>query len=219
MNGQQILDKFHTYTDDQSELSAQEELDLMNNIYQDVYTERHWEWLKTQASGNAFDVWDTVNGIYAINLEDDFIAFAENNNMTDNTFEPENNAQAKVVYIYTADGKPVPYQLVNFSDRRQYFGKNGFCYTDYANNRIVFTQPPVSQQYEYDYIAKPPALTLATSPVFDSDYHQIIVHGMAIDHEVIQLFDRAHSYAGENTAKYQKYLSKLTWANAQLLLN
>jgi len=217
MNGQQIIDKFHTYTDDQSELSSQEELDLLNNVYQDVYTERHWVWLKKQASGNSFTSFAT-NAWY-INLPTDFLAFAENNNMTDDTYGPNNNAAPKVVFIYTPDGVPVPYQIVNFSDRRQYFNKNGYCYVDYANNRIVFTQQPVSQQYEFDYIYKPPALTLATSPVFDSDYHQILVHGMAIDHEIIQLFDRAHSYAPENRDKYQKYLTKLAWANAQLLLN
>lgn len=219
MTGQQIIDKFHTYTDDQSELSSQEELDLLNNVYQDVYTERHWEWLKTQASGTAFTDWNDATSLWTISLPADFIAFAENNNMTDNTYEPDNNASPKVVYIYTNDGVPNSYQIVNFSDRRNYFNKNQYCYIDYKSKKIVFTQKPITQTWEFDYIAKPPALTLTTEPVFDPDFQQILVHGMAMDHEIISLFDRAHSYYKENAMNYKSYLDKMAWANAQMLLN
>ena len=217
MTGQEILNAFHTYIDDQSELSTQEELDLLNTVYQDIYRARHWEWLKKQASGNSFTSFAT-NAWY-VNLPADFIAFSENNNQTDNTFEPDNNAQAKVVFCITPDGIYHPYQIVNFSDRRQYLNKNGFCYVDYANSRIVFTQQPVSQQYEFDYIFKPPALTLINSPVFDDDFHCALFYAMASDHSIISLFDRAHSYAAENRMRYKETLDLMAWDNAQKLLN
>ena len=219
MTGQEIIDKFHTYIDDQSELSTQEEIDLLNNIYQNVYRTRHWEWLKTVKAGTSFDGVDSVTGQAYITLPDDFLAFAENNNMTDNTYEVENNASPKVVYII-ANNTYQPYQIVNFSDRRKYFNKDGVAWHDSINKRLVFVQTPkASTQYEFDYIAKPAPLTLSNSPIFDPDLHQILVHGMAIDHEIISLFDRAHSYAQENRAAYKGYLDQLAWENAEQLLN
>lgn len=216
MTGEEIINKFHTYTDDQSELSSQEELDLLNNIYQDVYRYRHWEWLKTQKSGtlDSFTSSDSH-----ITLPADFIAFAENANSTDNTEEYQGNASPKVIYIIDSFNNYVPFQIVNFSDRRRYLNQKGFAYLDLKNSKIVFTAKPDYSSYEFDYIAKPTALGLSDQPVFDSDFHQVLVHGMAIDHEIIQLFDRAHSYAPENRQKYQDYLDAMAFDNAEKLLN
>lgn len=216
MNGEEIIDKFHTYTDDNSEISSSEELDLLNKVYKKVCRARHWEFLKTAATGTLDSYTDVLS---YITLPANFVAFSENNNETNNTFEPQNNASPKVVFIIDSSGNYIPYQIVNFSDRRQYKNRAGFCYIDYANSRITFFAKPPNNSYEYDYIKSPTDLALNTSPIFHADFHDILYHGMAVDEMIIELFDRAHSYAPENRAKYEEYLTDMAWANAQLLMN
>lgn len=217
MTLQEIINKFHTYTDDQSELSSQEEIDLANDVYQDIYSDRDWEWLKKEASGTLDSF---TNSDSHINVPSDFMRFSVNNNMTDNTYEPDNNAVPKVVYIITADGSYDPWQVVNFSDRRKYLNRSGFCWYDMRNGQIVFSMKPVNNSYEFDYIARPPALALpADEPIFNSDFHQMIVHGMAVSSSIINLFDKARSYAPENQAKYNAALNQLAQENWELQNN
>ena len=143
MNGQQIIDKFRIYVGDQSELSSQEELDLLNNVYQNVMQDRPWEFLKKTVSGSI-----QTDGITSwITLPYDFRFFIENNEKTDNSSTSYNNASPKVVFIgpnYT------PIQIVNFSDRRQFRNTSGFAYPDIVNQKLVFTWLPTETTYEFD---------------------------------------------------------------------
>jgi hypothetical protein len=213
MNGQQILDKFHIYTGDQSELSSAEELDLLNNKYQDIMTDRPWEFLKKAAAGSLVFPGD---GTAYITLPADFRYLVENNQYTDISRSIQNNANAKVVFIgpnYT------PYQVVNFSDRRQYRTSSGYCYIDIVNNKIIFPVAPTDTTYEFDYIYRWADITLLTSPIFPSEYHSMIYQMMAIDSVIINLFDRSHSYAKENTEASMNALKKLRYYNSTLINN
>src|ERR1017187_10613767 len=214
MTGQQLIDKFEKYTGDTTELSTQDELDLLNKIYGDVCNDRPWEWLKQMAR----DTITVTNGVATITPPADFSYFTENNQTTDIAQEPKNNASPKVIFVATATGLYNPYQIVNFSDRRQFYNMLGYAYYDTVNNLITFTVPPTETDltYEFDYIFNPPALTLDTSPVFPALYHDILFHGMAVDDVIIQLFDRTHSYAKENQAGYDSMLLKLQYYNSQL---
>lgn len=211
MTGSEIISSFYTNTDDQTELSEQEMLDLMNNVYQNIYRNRHWEWLKTQATG----VLSTT--VPYISLPADFIALTENAQTTDNTVEIQNNAGPKVVYV---GSNYDPYQIVNWSDRRKYINKKGYAYLDMKNKRLVFTmQPTVADSYEFDYIAKPEAIELDTEPVFSSDFHIILVYGMKILNYGIQLFDRTASYQNEDVANFNKTFADMCYENAQFQNN
>lgn len=215
MTGQEIIDKFEKYTGDTTELSTQDELDLLNKIYGDVCNDRPWEWLKKTASGTL-----TVNGTVAtITPPTDFLYFVENNQTTDIAQEL-GNASPKVIFISTTTGVYNPWQIVNFSDRRQFLNQQGYAWYDAVNNLITLAAVPTSTDltYEFDYIYTPPALTLATSPVFPALYHDILFHGMAVDDMIIQLFDRSHSYAKENQAGFDSMMNKLRYYNAQLQL-
>lgn len=211
MTAQDLINKFEQYTGDTTELSTQAELDLVNKIYRQVCNDRPWEWLKKTATGTI----TVTNGVATITPPAGFKYFAENSQATDISQETENNASPKVIFV---TAQYVPFQIVNFSDRRQFLNQLGYAYYDAVNNLITFTQTPTSTDltYEFDYIYQPTALILTTSPVFNSDYHDLIFHGMVLDDLAIQLFDRTHSYKAENQKSFDDLMAQLRYQNAQL---
>jgi hypothetical protein len=212
MTTQEIIDQiFHPYTDDTTELSDSEELALANRVYKKICRSRPWEFLKTEATGT------TSTSVPYVSLPSDFAFFAENGNLTDTSQYNDGNASPKFVFVGTAQRK---YQIINYSDRRQYADKDGYAYLDLANSRLVFTlQPATAESYSFDYIKVPDELTANTSPVFPSDFHPIIGYGMAIDGFAIQLFEPARSYAQFNMDKYNSCLQDMAYWNANLLTN
>lgn len=212
MNGAQIIAKFELYVDDNSELSSTEELDLLNKILDDVYTDRPWEFLKLNATGTA----TTTAGVTSIPLPTGFRYVLINYQMTNNSDDTDIDQAKKVVYM---GSKLTPYTVVNYSDRRRYLNMQGYCYVDLVAGKIIFTQTPNTDTlaYDFDYLYQPVALTLTTSPVFPAEYHDMIYQGMAVDSTIINLFDRAKSYAKENQAGYDSMMSKLRYYNSQLL--
>lgn len=191
MTAQNIINEiFQVYVDDTSELSAIEELALLNRIYKRLCRQRSWVILKTSATGTI----SQSGTIYYITLPTDF-GFLAGNNQTDDNDSP------KVIFV---GSNYVPYKVINFSDRRQHRDSDGYAYVDLANNRIVFTGNPTANgtTYEFDYIKIPADLAVGDSPVFPSDFHPVIGWGMAVDSYIIQLFDKARSYAAENQIKY-----------------
>jgi hypothetical protein len=212
MTGQDILNQFHNYTGDQSELSTEDELILLNNIYDSILSDRPWEFLKTSTSGSIL----SDGTVSYITLPEDFRFFIENNQKTDNSQTTYNNASQKVIFVgpnYT------PYQIVNWSDRRQFQNTSGYAYPDLANNRIVFTVPPADSTYEFDYIKNWSPVTLVTSPIFPSDFHNMIHQYMAVDSVIINLFDRAHSYAKENQTGADELFKAMCYWNSMLTFN
>jgi len=202
-----IIEKFELYVDDGTELSSNEELDLANKVYQAVCSYRPWEFLKKTATG-------TISS-GEITLPSDFAYISANNQSTDSDVSSETVTAPKVVYVGT---DLTPYRFVNFSDRRQYRNQN-VVYIDPTDSKIKFVVTPTDTTYEFDYIKVPADLTLATSPIFPSRFHDIIAYGMASDDFAIQLFDKARSYANENQAKYNSILKDMSYANAMSTFN
>jgi len=202
-----IIAKFELYVDDGTELSSNEELELANKIYQAVCSYRPWEFLKTTFTGNV------VSG--SITLPTDFAYLINNYQSTDSSVGQEYETAPKVILVGTSLD---PYKIINFSDRRKHQNEN-VAYIDLATNTIKFITAPTDTTVEFDYIKIPTDLTLTTSPVFPSRFHDVIVHGMAVDDFAIQLFDKARSYAGENQVKYISILKDMSYWNAQFFNN
>jgi hypothetical protein len=206
MTGQELIALFEQQVDDLTELSASSELVLLNKVYNNVWNDRPWEFAKKGFSGS-------INGV-SIALPSDFAYIIENAGYTDVSQNNVNGNQAgKIVWVGSAY-----YILVNWSDRKQYENKSGYCWVDIANSLLVFTTS-VSGTITYDYIYFPADLTTATSPVFPEAFHHILYHLMATEDYVIQQSDKAKSYAGENKAQAENWLSKLRYWNANLLNN
>lgn len=192
MNGQQIIDKFETYVDDGTELSASDELDLLNKVYFDVFTDRPWEFAK-----KAYSV--AISGTSKA-LPTDFAYICS-----------VNENQEKIVKVGDTE-----YRVINFSERNEYTGSGSYCYVDIVNSLLVFTTS-VSGTLTFDYVFFPALLTTSTSPVFPSVYHPVLYHLMAADDYMIQQFDKAKSYAPENQQKANYWLEKMQLWNAKLL--
>ena len=159
MTGQTIINKFHLYCGDQGELSTADELDLLNKCYDDVLNLMPWQFLKKSATGS---ILSDANGSYIV-PPTDFRYFIENHQKTDISDNTDNNASAKVIFT---GSNYTPYQVVNWSDRRQFRNGGNYCYYDVALGQIRFLSAPVDSTYEFDYISNWPALTLTTSPLF-----------------------------------------------------
>lgn len=204
----EIISNFELYVDDTTELSSVEELALANKSYYFVCDERPWEFLKTEWAS-------TTTGANYVSLPSDFSYFFENNSYTENNESVEDNKSPKVILV---NGQK--YNLINWSDRRQYANRNGYCYVDVANSRLYFTVVPASGlSISADYIKIPAALTLVTSPIFPERFQHAIYHRMAIDDMIIQIFDKARSYADANQKAYDSYIASMALWNSNLLNN
>lgn len=192
MTTQEILDFFHLLMDDTSDLSTSEELILANQVYRSICI-KPYEFLKKEDTGAISST--------EITLPTDFMMIPDN--VVDN-YSP------KKIYI---DKKT--YDFVNFSDRRDYEDKIGYCYLDLNNNKIVFTKSTTGT-YSYDYIFIPESLTLTDTPNFPV-CNEIISYGMAISSYIIQQFPRAQSYQRENQIKFETLLTDLDYYNSNLI--
>lgn len=190
----EIIEKFNLYVDDSSELSSSEELDLANKIYKKVLNFKDWEFLKKAHT-------DTMStSVDYIALPADFRSIAINYELYD---EP-----AQVIFVGT---DYEPYRIIPFSNRRSYRNQKGYAYIDARQSRLYFTkQPDEAKSIEFDYIYKPDDLTLATSPVFSEDYHDIVYHGMVLDFYSIDMTPKGETYDSENQAAYVDYLEAMS---------
>lgn len=204
MDGQAIIDMFELYLDDTSELSSSEELALLNRKYEKVARSKPWEALKTTKSG-------TLSGsVPYVTLPDDFMYVTENNQDSDPGVN-DDGYYGKVVFVGSS---LTPVRIINFSDRRRYQGQN-VAYIDMVNNRLTFIVQPSAESYEFDYIKKPADLALNTEPFFPIA-NEILAYEMATDGYIIQLFDKARSYAPENKLLAEECMSDLRFWDANL---
>jgi hypothetical protein len=221
-----IITAFETYLDDATELSTPSELALMNKIYQEVNMNRPWEFRKSSSSGV---IQSDASGNLFVALPADFAEFSINNLRTNNTEEVNTNAQAVAIFV---GGQLSPIQIINYSDRQSYYANANYAYLDMKNNRISFTGLNANgnalntallyagNTFQFDYLCIPPDLDLAGSnPVWPVRFWDMIYHKAACDDQIIQLQDRAHSYAAENQQRYLDYLQLMTYWNSRLIQN
>lgn len=220
-NGQTLIDKFEQDTGDTTELSTTAELALLNSRYRLVLSDRDWEFLKKNATGT---IAVSASGVATLTLPADFDHFTINGQTTDIAIGVDDgkfgigNASPKIIFVSAAK---TPYQIINFSDRRQYLNKSGYAYIDLVNNLVTFTQAPTGSDlsYDFDYIYAPDDITLSTFPVVPAQFQDVFHYGMAVDDMIFQLFDRSHSYAKENQANYDLWMGRLCFWNAQFTMN
>lgn len=203
MIGSLIIEKFRLQVDDQTELSSDEELSLLNDVYQETIFDRPWSILKTTVSGSI------VNN--EITLPADFAYLYANRNYAGNGTE----SQLPVIFI---GDNYQPVHIINFDQRRQYRTSKNYAYVDMANNKLVFTMTPDFLTYEFDYIKFPPALTLATSPVFPERFHNKFVFDMAIKDSIIQMSDKAADMVASNRSESLRYKTAMDMWDSKLTI-
>lgn len=205
MTGTEIITAFELQVDDLTELSTTEELALVNKVYHKIAMDRPWEILKKQHTGT-----QSITVPY-ISLPSDFAYLTGNNNYTDRSYY----AGRPVIFVGT---NYQPYEVVSWSDRTSVRTDTNKCYIDIANSRLYFTvQPTIANAVYFDYMSVPDDIIAGTSPVFPVRFHKIFQHGMAVEDFVLQLSDKAKSYAPENKATYDSYLEDMALWNSQLV--
>ena len=210
MIASEAITQFELQVNDVTELSTSEELIVLNRIYQRVCDDRPWEFLKTNATGTMSG--SGVDGYY-ITVPSDFAYFYENYNWTDNSYSTQLNRTPKVIFVGTTK---TPYSIINYSDRQQYLGSTGYAYVDWGNSKIYFTGTPVSTTYSMDYIKTPATLVAGSTILIPERFCPILIYGMSTENEIIQLSDKAKSYAQENLDLYNEYLGKLALWDSRL---
>lgn len=207
MDAEQIITTFELQVNDLTELSTSEELLILNRIYKRILSSKPWEFLKKVASGT---ISQDANGYY-ITLPADYQYITENAQYTDNTTEWQGNNTPKVIFV---GDNYSPVRVVNFSDRRQYRNTSGIAYVSLSENKIRFTSNPNATTYEFDYIYMPADLTISDEPVFPTQFREFMAYGMAVENDILQLSEKARSYAKENEMRYITDLRNMEYWNA-----
>lgn len=189
--------------DDSTDLSSDEELALLNKVYQKICADRPWEFLKKEVTAT------TSTSVPYVSLPTDLQYVISN-------YDQDDSSALPVVFVgstYT------PYKIVSWSKRRTYRDQSGYAYLDLPNSRLYFTvQPTSAEPIEYDYLSFPPALTLTDEPLIPERFQDMLYHAMCVEDNVIQQSDKAKSYAPENQQKYKSYFDDLCYWNSQLTI-
>lgn len=205
MTKDDIIAKFNLFMDDSSDLSGAEESDLFDKHYRKVNTARLWEGTKAEGSTT------TSTSVPYVSLASDFLYLTANGNHTSSSEYASN----PVVFRGSGYNK---YEVVSWSDRRQYRGSDAHAWIDYPNLRLYFSKTPtVVESVEYDYHRQMPALAGGESPWFPAEFHDVIYHMMCVDSFIIQQSDKAKSYQRENEKAAKDYLDQMAWWNSQLV--
>ena len=205
MTAAQLITKFELYLDDTTELSTQEELDLLNKVYRFWNSSHTWEGTKAEFTGT------TLTSTPSVSLPSDFLYLTANNNSTDSSYEA-----GRTVIFRGANYSTYP--VVSWSDRRQYRNSDGYAFIDFPNSKLTFTATPTKvEAVEFDYHAQKADLALTDTPWFPAEYQDALFHFMAADDFIIQQSPKAKSYKEENTNAALDILNNAKYWNSQLV--
>jgi len=184
-----IIQTFSLYFGDETSLSSAEALALLQKKYNEVLMSAEWEFLKKVATGSI--------------------------SSTDITQPTDFDRLTTDQQIYIGSGYQ-NFKVVPFTSRRMYENQRGYFYYDAKNEKFVSTQS-LNDTYSFDYIYVPPALDLVSSnPVFPIRFYDMLYHAMCIDADIINMSDKARSYAKENQMKYENFLNDMKSWNIKL---
>lgn len=184
-----IIQKFELYFGDETSLSSQEELDLLQKKYDEVLASEEWEFLKKEATG-------TISGT-DITQPTDFDRLTTDQN----------------IYLGTALQQ---FSVIPFTNRRNFNNQNGYFYYDAKNQKFVATTSQ-SNTYAFDYIYVPPALdTTSSNPIFPTRFYDMLYQMMCVDADIINMSDKARSYAQLNQSMADSSLADMKSWNKKL---
>lgn len=186
---QDIISKFELFIGDSTELSTTEEVDLVQKVCTKIYNSDEWEFLKKEATG-------TINGT-EISQPSDF----------------DRNLSVQRIYIGTNKREFIQ---VPFDRRREFDNQNGYFYYDARQGKFIFTVAQ-NDTYSFDYLYIPDAVDLVSSnPVMPVRFYDMVYHAMCLDSDIINLSDKARSYAQVNEAKYASILADMQSWNKKI---
>lgn len=200
-----IIRDFELFMDDTTELSETEEIRLVEKHSVRIAELLPWELLKKSYSGTVSATTDSLPTRFSYVLEND------------NYSNTNEYGEGPKVYI---GSNYSPWNVVSWSDRRNYRNRKGYVWVDHANSVMEFSENP-ADTVEYDYIEYPATLTATTDTIWIPDrFAPILYHSMCADDFVIQQSEKARSYRDENLAAYNMYLEDFkVWNARQVQMN
>lgn len=206
MTKQEIITRFNLYIDDMSDLSTEEESQLFDKQYRKINAARPWEGTKAEGSTT------TSTSLQYVALASDFLFLTANANHTDSSYAAE-----RPVVFRGSDYRK--YEVVSWSDRRQYRNSDAHAWVDFGALRLYFSKTPsVVEAVEYDYHKQMPALASGESPWFPEEYQDALYHMMCADSFVIQQSDKAKSYRTDHEKAAKDILDQMAFWNSQLVI-
>jgi hypothetical protein len=188
-NTSDIITAFELYFGDETSLSSQEELDLLQKKYDELLSSTEWEFLKKEATGSISNT--------EITQPSDFDRLTSDQR----------------IYIGSNFKE---YPVIPFTDRRNYRNMNGYFYYDAKNEKFVSTFS-INSTYSFDYIYVPPALDkTGSNPVFPLRFYSALFHAMCIDADIINMSDKARSYASLNQRMYDEIVNNMKSWNIKI---
>jgi len=195
MTGEEIIEVFRTLVDD--ELGDIDDVKLLNLAYRTVLNMKSWEFLRKEYSGT-------------INSGDDYIALPSGF-----AYIPLDGAKLyPIVYLGTDVSE---YSVIPYSKKRTYRDSKWFFYVDLVNDKLMATEPmDETLAIEFDYIYIPADLTLTTSPVFWSDFHQGLAYVMVLLFNMADQEEKSRGYSVEAEVKGMDWFNQMAMRDARL---
>jgi len=192
MTGQQLIDKFHNYVND--ELDSDFELQLVNDAKNAVEAELMLEITKKLNSSGSVTAGQSYT--LARSLPTDFYL-------------------PLPIYINGQIYYPVP-----FERQQEYQNTSGYYWIDIANNNYYLsgTQSVNATIYFY-YQYETPAIAVGTSPVWKDRFHTIIPLEMARLYWQIDQGEKNRAWTPEYDAEYRRWKNLMMDWDARLKLN
>lgn len=155
MTGQDLKDFVENITEDT--FSTEEFLWKLNKAKRKLERKRNWSFLKTLDSTQTSSSGDTYLSMKT--LPSDFLAPLS-------------------LYIGT---DTLPYHEIPYTERQNWQNRARTYYVDYVNSQFAICSPGTGTIYLY-YNKSTPDLTLTTSPVFPTTYHEILAYDVIVDY-------------------------------------
>lgn len=201
--GTDIIKKFELWTDDQTELSTDEELFLASEKQREILNDNAFEFMRKNATGSF-----SGGEIDLSTVAPDFKHL-----MMNYTDDPRYGTPDKVV-VYVGGQ---PFEVIPMALKTQKQGQN-VCWVDLVANKIKFAQTGTGGTFDFDYQYTAPDITANGAPAIPADYALVIVYAMLIDDDIIQKTEKGRSNLKENTMQYTKWMSALKSYNAKFLI-
>jgi hypothetical protein len=198
-----IILQFELQVSDMTELAQAEELMVLNRVRRKI-NRRPLEANRKPFAGTS------STSVPYVTLPTDFFRLAPNAEY----FTKDYYAEHPVVFFGISN---TPIQVIPYANRNQYLGSAGFAYIDIVNNRLVFLlQPTSASAVAFDYYALPIDLLIGDNDWLTNLFPDALVYGMAVEDNILQLSDKARSYAKENEGKYEDELAEIASWNLSL---
>lgn len=190
MTGLQIIEQFHRNVDDDSRLSPQQEVQLLQQWYERVCDEQDWSFLTKSFTGNI------VNGETALPSDFKVITRTINNN-------------GETVNGVLVNGQQYNIYPINFYNQ---IDNGPAVFSDFLNGKLLFRSLTGTVTYMYQYI--PAEFTLdnisTLEPVIlPRTSHKAISYGMASEFYPIDGTEQAASQAGIYQTFYNNEIVKM----------